>query len=94
MSSFSDSFSRNLRISPRLLLLETGGWGESGEWLGSGLEGQMSEGELEGSGGLVGHEGPGSAGGGGRMVGLGKHDATSTGGVIEGLAPRASCISW
>lgn len=55
----------------------------------------MREGELEGSGGLVGHEGPGllSAGEGGRMVGSGKHDVTSTGGDIEGLAPSASCIS-
>ena len=42
----------------------------------------------------MGREGPGllSAGDGGRMVGSGKHDATSTGGDIAGLAPSASCI--
>ena len=52
----------------------------------------MREGDLEGSGGLVGHEGPGllSAGEGGRMVESAKHDVTSTGGDIEGLAPRVS----
>lgn len=46
----------------------------------------MRERELEGSGGL-------SAGEGGGMVRSGKHDDTSTGGDIEGLAPSASCIS-
>lgn len=49
----------------------------------------MREGELEGSGGLLGHEGPGllSAGEGGRMVGSGKHDDTSTGGILKALPP-------
>lgn len=78
------------------LLFGTGGWGEPLQ-PGRGLEGQ-TRGELEGSRGLVGlgHEGPGLLSLSlvdGNIVGFAKHDATSTGGDIEGLAPSASCIA-